>query len=246
MSCPPSPNHIIMVEPLKPTIMHTIDPSDVEGPSFLPDDQPTFNIRSLTISTEVTSGELHSKFIDFLAHLHALEVIVIHWQALDWFQLGEASLRAFVRLFSLPSLTELWVSASGNFPLCLLKYFTGKKLFISAYTISTSVVLLDVTSISGRGSGFIKDLSVYGTRNMQEFRTYAEWQPENARKCLQSTKCLRCHTSWRDPDSRPEEVMRVLGTFLFRIVSLIGTLEEFHFSDLQPSTFTTLWPSRRT
>ena len=246
MSCPPSPNHIIVAEPLKPTTTHTIDPSDVEGPSFLLDDQPTFNIRSLTISTEATFGELHSKFIDFLAHLHALEVIVIHWQALDWFQLGEASLRAFVRLFSLPSLTELRVSASGNFPLCLLKYFTGKKLFISANTISTSVVLLDATSIRGRERGLLKDFSVCGTRNMQEFRTYAEWQTENARKCLQSTKCLRCHTSWRDPSTKHEEVMRVLGTFLFRVVSLIDTLEEFHFSDLQPSMFTTLWPSSRT
>ena len=235
-----------MAESLKPTIAYIIDPYDAEGPSSLLDDQPPSHIRSLTISSEAATGELRSEFIDFLACLRALEVIIIHWKALDWFQLGEASLRAFVRLFSLPSLTELQLSASGNFPLCLLKHFTGKKLFISAYTISTSVVLLDVTRVSGRESGFIKDLAVHGTRNMQEFRTYAEWQPENARKCLQSTKCLRCHTSWRDPDSRPEEVMRVLGTFLFRIVSLIDTLEEFHFSDLQPSMFTTLWSSRRT
>jgi len=228
-----------MAELLRPAIIHTVDPYDVEGSLFFPDDQPPSHIRSLTISTEAASGELRSEFIDFLACLHALEVIAIRWKALDWFQLGDAGLRAFVRLFSLPSLTELQLFASGNFPLCLFKYFTGKKLIISAETVSTSVVLLDVTNISGRESGFLKDFSVHGTRNMQEIRTYAEWQPENARKCLQSIKCLRCHTSWRDPGSRPEEVMRVLGTFLFRVVSLIGTLEEFQFSDLQPSMFTT-------
>jgi len=235
-----------MAEPFIPTITHCINPRDAKELPLFPDDQPTSHIRSLTISTEAASGELRSEFIDFLACLHALEVIVIHWQALDWFQLKEAGLRAFVRLFSLPSLMELRVSASINFPLCLLKYFTGKKLFISAKTSPTSVVPLLATSISGRECGFIEDLSVCGTRNMQEFRTYAEWQPENATKCLRSIKCLRCHTSWRDPGAKHQEVMKFLGTLLFRVGKIIVELEELHVSDLQSSMFTALWLSPRT
>ena len=81
---------------------------------------------------------------------------------------------------------------------------------------------------------------------MQEIRTYAEWLPENARKCLQSVKCVRCHTSWRDPSAKTEEVMSVLGTFLSRVGNIIDNLEELHLSDLQLSMFITLWPSPRT
>jgi len=234
-----------MAEPFRPSTVHCINPRDTIGLSSFPNDQPISRIRSLTIYTEAASGELRSEFIGFLARLHALEVIVIHWQALDWLRLGEAGLREFVRLFSLPSMKELQVSASANFPLCLLKYFTGKKLSISVHANPTSVVPLHATSISGRESGFLEDLSVYGTQNMQEIRTYAEWQPENAQKYLRSIKCLRCHTSWRDSGAKPEEVMRVLGTFLFRVVDNINKLEEFHFSDLQFSMFTTLWPPPR-
>ena len=182
-----------MADPLKPTMTHSIDPHDPEGFPFLPDGQLTSQIRSLTMSSKAASGKLCSDFIDFLACLHALEVIVIHWQALDWLQLGEADLRAFVRLFSLPSLTELRVSASVNFPLCLLQHFTAKKLFISAITNLTSVMLLDATS---RGREWLPQ------------RFFSSWHAEYARnpnicwmaarKCPKvTTICQVCSMSYQ-------------------------------------------------
>lgn len=236
-----------MAETFEPSTAHSINPYDAKQPLlFIKDDQRASHIRRLTIFTEAASGELRSELIDFLARLHALEMFVIHWRALDWLQLGEAGLQAFVRLFSLPSLMELQVLASVNFPLCLLQYFMGRKLCISATTTVTSVMPLLPADIQARKCGALRDMMVGGARNIQEIRTFIEWQTDRAQVCLRFINCLRCNISWRDSGAKPQEVMRVLGSFLLKIGSIVDCLEEFHFLDWQNSVFITLGPSPET
>lgn len=227
-----------MAETFEPSTAHSINPYDAKQPLlFIKDDQRASHIRRLTIFTEAASGELRSELIDFLARLHALEMFVIHWRALDWLQLGEAGLQAFVRLFSLPSLMELQVLASVNFPLCLLQYFMGRKLCISATTTVTSVMPLLPADIQARKCGALRDMMVGGARNIQEIRTFIEWQTDRAQVCLRFINCLRCNISWRDSGAKPQEVMRVLGSFLLKIGSIVDCLEEFHFLDWQNNSF---------
>ncbi|KAF5349177.1 hypothetical protein D9756_009359 [Leucocoprinus leucothites] len=227
-----------MADPFKPSTQHSINPLDPKHPFlFIQDDNRASHIQSLTIFTEAASGELRSELTDFLDRLHALQKLVIHWKALDWVQLGEHGLRALVRLFSLPSLQELQVLASGNFPLCLLRYFAGKKLCIAATTLATAVMPLFPADTEARRLGALTDLSIVSARNIREFRTFIEWQTDKAQTCLQFVNCLRCSVSWRDVGAKPEDVMKDLGSLLLRFGAIARDFEELRLLDWQNNSF---------
>lgn len=227
-----------MADPFEPDTLHTINPLDSKHPFlFIGDDEQAAHIKALTVHTEGTAGVVRSEFIEFLNHLHSLEKFVIHWKALNWVMLGEHALRALVRLFSLPCLQELQVLESVNFPLSLLRYFAGTKLCIAANTLATAVMPVFPTDTQATEQGALADLSLVGARNIREFRTFIEWQADKAYASLQSVKSLRCSTSWRDEDARPEDTFKDIGSLLRRIGFVSTGLEEFRILDWQNSTF---------
>ncbi|KAF9444185.1 hypothetical protein P691DRAFT_807733 [Macrolepiota fuliginosa MF-IS2] len=235
-----------MSDPFRPTTTHTINPLDPRHPLlFIHDDDQTSHIKALTIFTEGPSGKICSEVIKFLDHLHSLEKFVIHWRALDWVMLGEPEIRALVRLFSLPSLHELQILASANFPLCLLQYYAGKQLSIAATTLATAVTPVFPSDTEARRLGALTELALLSASNIREFRTFIEWQAGKAHTSLRSVKCLRCSVSWGDEGAKPEESLKDIGSLLQRIGPICRDLEEFRLLDWQNSTFTPVHSSTR-
>jgi hypothetical protein len=225
-----------MADTFKPDTVHTINPLDPKHPFlFINNDDNATHIKSLTVYTEGTSGIVHPDLIQFLNRLRSLEKFVIHWKTLNWVMLEEQELGALVQLFSLPSLRELEVLASANFPLSLLRYFTGSKLCIAATTLATAVMPVFPTDKQAKEQGALIDLSLVGARNIREFRTYIEWQGERACASLCSVKTLRCSVSWREQDERPGEFFKDIGSLLRRIGLVSSGLEEFRILDWQNS-----------
>ncbi len=227
-----------MADLFKPTTPHTINPLDPKHPLlFVQNDDQTARIRGLTIFTEGPSGEVRSELIEFMDRLQSLEKFVIHWKALNWVMLGENELRALVRLFSLPNLQELQILASANFPLCLLRYFSGIKLCIEATTLATAVMPVFPSDVEARKATALTDLSLVGARNIREFRTFVEWRANKVQSSLQSIKCLQCSVSWRDQEAHPEDVLKDIGSLLQGFASTCNGLEELRILDWQNSTF---------
>ncbi|KXN86644.1 hypothetical protein AN958_09822 [Leucoagaricus sp. SymC.cos] len=222
-----------MTAPFKPTTPHSINPFDPVHPLLYTEDERTSHIRALTIHTEAHSGEPRPQFIQFLNRLHALEKLVIHWKALDWVLLGGDELQALVRLFSLPSLKELEVLASANFPLCLFRYFTAKKIHLEASAVATAVMPLFAADTQTMGQGALVDLSLVGAQNIREFRTFMEWQTDRAQEIIRSIKCLQCSISWRDQGQGPQDPLKDVSSLLLKISTVAPHLEEFRLVDWQ-------------
>lgn len=232
-------HHPAMTDSFKPTTPHTINPLDPKHPLlFVQSEDQTTRITGLTIFTEGPSGEVRSELMEFVNRLQSLEKFVIHWKALNWVMLGENELRALVRLFSLPSLQELQILASANFPLCLLRYFSGTKLCVAATTLATAVMPVFPSDIEARKAAALMDLSLVGARNIREFRTFIEWRANKVRSSLQSIKCLQCSVSWRDQEAKPEDVLKDIGSLLQGFGSTCHGVEELRILDWQNSTFT--------
>ncbi|KAF7761454.1 hypothetical protein Agabi119p4_9446 [Agaricus bisporus var. burnettii] len=227
-----------MADTFKPDTVHTINPSDPKHPFlFINNDEDATHIKSLTVHTEGTSSTLNPELIQFLNRLRCLERFVIHWKTLNWVMLEEQELGALVQLFSLPSLQRLEILASANFPLSLLRYFTGSKLCIAATTLATAVMPVFPTDTQARERGALIDLSLVGARNIREFRTYIEWQGERAFASLCFVKTLRCSVSWREQDEKPGEFNKDIGSLLQRIGHVSSGLEEFRILDWQNNSF---------
>jgi hypothetical protein len=225
-----------MAEEFKPTTPHTINPLDAKHPFLFQNDLHTSNIQSLTIHTTGEGSAFRYDLAEFFNRLHGLKMLVIHWKALNWVKLKEHELQPLVRLFSLPSLQDLQILASANFPLYLLRYYTGNKLRIEATTLATAVVPIYPVDNQAR-QGALTEMELVSAHNIRQFRTFLEWKPEDAQASLQFVKWLRLSTSWRDKDSLPKEVLRDVGSLLLRFGAVARGLEEVRILDWQSGKY---------
>ncbi|KAJ3562087.1 hypothetical protein NP233_g9792 [Leucocoprinus birnbaumii] len=209
-----------MASPFKPSTPYTINPADPAHPLLFFQDEHASLIDGLTIYTEANFKFPRSEFTDFLNRLHALKKLVIHWKVLNWVHLRGGS-----------------PSSAQNFPLCLLRYFTGKRLCIEATTLASAVMPVFPAEGETRRLGALTDFQIVGARNIREFRTFIEWQTDKAYAFLQSVNSLRCNIHSRDDGAVPENVMIDLGSLLLKFGAVARRLEEFRFTDWQNTSF---------
>lgn len=179
----------------------TIDPSDPDM-TFAPPTPSALNGGQRTglqindfelISGEGESPYMHTSLPIFLSSLSSIKTLRISWHSLDWNLLPDNQRAALIRLITLESLVELEIIASRNFPLGLLRGFSGTRLclaFTGDLIPNLPTRLLPQAPV---GAQALVSLSLMGQRNIVSFMEYFESQPR-LRDALRSLRslCITC------------------------------------------------------
>jgi hypothetical protein len=132
------------------------------------------------ISGEEGSTLMHPSLPSFLSTLSSLSIFHIAWYSLDWLRLPADQRQALIRLVSLSSLDKLEVVASQNFPLDLLRRFSGTQIHLTfAGTLITRFPISSPTQLQASVNlQALEKLSLVGQRNIVVFMEHSQSHPE--------------------------------------------------------------------
>jgi hypothetical protein len=156
---------------------------------------------------------MHPSIPVFLSSVSSIKSLCISWHSLDWNLLPDDQRAALIRLITLHSLEELEIIASRNFPLDLLRGFSGATLRIAfAGDLISNITILSVPQ-APPGTQIFANLSLMGQRNVVSFMEYFGIQPQ-VRDALRGLRAL-CITCVDDDNQfEPRRNLDLVRSFL--------------------------------
>ncbi|KAF9444186.1 hypothetical protein P691DRAFT_358093 [Macrolepiota fuliginosa MF-IS2] len=188
--------------------------------------------RDLALISEDGPSYMHPSLPVFLSSFSSITTLHISWHSLDWCLLPNDQSEALARLIGLESLEGLEITASCNFPLELLRSFSGSWLHFTF-----AGILLPLASAPRalyqapvRLQALV-DLSLMGQRNIQMFMDY--FGTRSGPRCAFPNLESLCVTCIDDDHFESEKNLELLGSFLKFLDG--SKIRELRVQDERPS-----------
>lgn len=186
------------------------------------------------ISGEGEPFHMHPSIPIFLSSVSSIKSLHISWHSLDWNLLPDDQRAALIKLITLHSLEELEIIASRNFPLDLLRGFSGATLRIAFAGDLISNIFIRSMPPAPPGTQIFTNLSLMGQRNVVSFMEYFGIQPQ-VRDALRGLRvlCITCVDD--DNQYEPRRNLDIVRSFLRSLDK--SRIRELRVQDERPGKY---------